>query len=150
MKGFPVRFKVTGLITAAILSIGGGLVAAAPADASASQCPQGKLCLFTNVNFNSGDDVYIADSTCVHSLKGEEYPGNYPSANDTASSVVNNTNYTLRFFADENFGGRWIVVYAHTQIADLSKGQTVYNNDGTTSSVTSLNDQLSSIWSTTC
>ncbi|MEW1569822.1 peptidase inhibitor family I36 protein [Streptomyces sp. NPDC093509] len=146
MRGFLVRFRTASLISAAILGIGGGLVAATPANAAASQCPQGKVCLFHDKNF--GGEMYITDGTCVPSLQGESFPGNYPTVNDSVSSIVNNSGYTLRLFQNSGFGGRWTIAYA--QVADFTQGLTIYNSDGTTSSSTSFNDQLSSIWSTTC
>lgn len=143
-----MRFKAASLISAAILSLGGGLVAATPANADASWCPQGKLCFFPQTNFQN--EVYVADSLCALNFNGEDYPGFYPNVADTASSVVNNSDFILRLHQDNNHGGKYIYINGHSQIADLTKGQLVYNHDGSLSSQTGFNDVISSVWSTTC
>ncbi|WP_221355795.1 peptidase inhibitor family I36 protein [Streptomyces beigongshangae] len=111
-----------------VLAVGGALLAAAPANAAASQCPAGKVCIFQDSNF--GGEVWVADTVCRSDLS-EDYPGNYPNVNDSASSIVNNTSKTIRLFENTGFAGRYVFVPANGSIADLKqRNLTVYHNDG--------------------
>ena len=99
-----------GLISAALLLMPGQSASAAPARVLIGPCPSGKVCLYDFTGYS----VEILQTV-----------GNYnnfaigSSANDRAESVINNTNSTVRLYADAYYESSKVCIGANSSISTL-------------------------------
>ncbi|MET8280472.1 peptidase inhibitor family I36 protein [Micromonospora sp. NPDC005174] len=103
------RNRVLGSLVAAVVATAGTLVAAAPAQA-AYQCQRGEVCFYEH----NGGTGSVAVLATLSPRRGGGYPNavldfrkllytNGKNLNDSASSVVNDTDFYLSVY--ENVGG---------------------------------------------
>ncbi|MER5699951.1 peptidase inhibitor family I36 protein [Streptomyces mirabilis] len=100
--------------------LGGVLVAAgiateAPAQAAAV-CPSNAVCFYQNINL--GGSMFKMPGSTVKRFSAYKYY-NGANANDSASSVRNNTSRGLTVFTDDNYTGLAYYIPAHSTIYDL-------------------------------
>ncbi|MFF5075646.1 peptidase inhibitor family I36 protein [Actinoplanes sp. NPDC000266] len=125
--------RLRSISVALAVTLAGVFGAAVPAQAAGANCDNGYFCLFADTNY-AGTRTLLAGGACAT---------NVGSANDKASSVYNNTGYTVRFYQDTNLGGKYILVAAHSGASALSS-VVIYNADGTFFGINTLNDRISS------
>ncbi|MFD8725085.1 peptidase inhibitor family I36 protein [Streptomyces sp. NPDC059629] len=100
--------------------LGGVLVAAgiateAPAQAAAV-CPSNAVCFYQNSNL--GGSMFKMPGSAVQRFSAYRYY-NGANANDSASSVRNNTSRALTVFTNDNYKGVAFSIPAHSTIYDL-------------------------------
>ncbi|MER5796026.1 peptidase inhibitor family I36 protein [Streptomyces sp. NPDC001980] len=140
-----MKIRALTLVPAVALAIGGALVSTAPANAAASACPSGQMCLFSNTNF--GGQMFIVpkkgNQPSVANLKDYKYP-NGSGVNDTASSLVNNTGTVTFIYQDINHGGKYVGVSNGESLSNLDSVR-IYNADGMFFGYNTFNDRISSL-----
>jgi Peptidase inhibitor family I36 len=113
------------------------MISASPAIADVNGCPEQKVCLWPDTAYKGAG--YQAPSwPSVSSLK----PAGF---NDKASSLYNNTALTMRFYQDENGGGKYVIVGPYSGIADL-RTVYLYNPNGTVFGYNTLDSRISSLY----
>lgn len=95
--------RVGAAAAAFTISLVGVMVTSTSAQAAASECGSGNMCLFDGANYTGGlfriKDRNEYGGLCDHDL-GDNYYDNGKRVVDSASSVINNTHY--RFIMYEN------------------------------------------------
>ncbi|MEU4246501.1 peptidase inhibitor family I36 protein [Amycolatopsis sp. NPDC026612] len=102
---------------------------APPASADNNACPVDRVCLFRNSNFSGGR--YVDDGTTLRlSLARWDNGG---SVDNSASSVINNTNRTFQLHERYYVPclGPMLTVRAHTEYADFSSTYADYPDNTT-------------------
>ncbi|WP_405768316.1 peptidase inhibitor family I36 protein [Streptomyces sp. NBC_01538] len=94
----------------ATVMAGGGLAAAPAASAAASDCPDHYVCIFQNVDYGG---------RWIGNLEGHNRPNVGDYMNDRASSIINNTNYSITFYEHANYGGASFTVGQRLQVRSL-------------------------------
>lgn len=115
-----MKFRMRTLAPVTALAIGAALAAVTPANAAGpSSCPSGKLCLYGDANFSGPVKVFSSGSAA--SLKSYHYDGTNTAVDNTASSVINNTEKAIFLYSNSNFTGPYVPVGYHGgSISDLS------------------------------
>ncbi|MFD8723501.1 peptidase inhibitor family I36 protein [Streptomyces sp. NPDC059629] len=145
LEGRKAKIRALTLLPAAALAVGGALVSTAPANAAASACPSGQLCLFSNTDFGGQMSILPKNGNqpSVANLANYKYP--YGSGvNDTASSLVNNTGTVTFLYEDINHGGKYVGVADGEFLSNLNSVR-IYNANGTFFGYNTFNDRTSSL-----
>ncbi|GHF51315.1 hypothetical protein FHX82_003999 [Amycolatopsis bartoniae] len=126
MRNRNLRVLATGI---AALGAAGALVAAAgPATGATPDviaCGNTRICLYPDIGYGGQPWTWPNDSS----------DGNISDvgANDKASSITNNSNYYVRFYANSYGGEPHVCLHPHSSISDLRSY--------------SMNDKISSFYS---
>lgn len=122
----PLRSAL--VVVAALLMIMTQFVAvAAPAEASATSCDGGNLCLFKNSSYATGGKFEMDSYSDLYNYSGNNYSYCYWNCglNDSVSSVRNYTNYQMDFYKHSGYV-TWVDTVAGT-ISEDWQGRT-WNN----------------------
>lgn len=133
-----MRSRVFSVATAAALALGGAALSATPANAAASDCGSGQVCLYKDYDYNGSMLVVAYLGLPDHDLKDDGF-------NDVTSSVINNSSSSIRLYQDVWYSGKYIQVNAGERIANLSSVH-IYNADGSYFGVNTFNDRVSSTY----
>lgn len=97
---------------AVMAAIAGGTLASAPsASAAPGDCPDHYVCIFQHANY---------EGRWIGNLQGHDRPNVGDYMNDRASSIINNTNYWIRFYEHAGYGGASFSMAGRTQIPRLA------------------------------
>lgn len=101
-----------------LLSVGLGVAATSMSTAQAAQsfapgqvaCGNTRICIYPDIGYRGNPWTWTNGS-----IVG--FVGN--AANDKGSSIVNNSNHTVRFYKDSVWGEPHVCMHPHSRISDL-------------------------------
>lgn len=104
-----IKKRLGATLATLVLGLGGVVVAAAPAQASVTDCLSGKLCLWDDINYNGPLYMYSGSTSCYNLI----------SQNDHASSAKNRTSRTVRLYLNANCSGNYQELYTNESWGDF-------------------------------
>ena len=125
-----MKKRIIQILVATIAATGGGLAFSGTAQAK-EECPtgteanhmSGQVCFYENFDFTgSFADEPLLNGTGTGQATGIIYNfqnshfANGDTLNDNISSIVNNTNNSVRIYQDFKLSGRSIIISPHSQV----------------------------------